>query len=122
MAFNCPCLPQRYHQLVPLQPSTDEKVPKDTIIQLCGPSVDLHPTLMKSSNHFCGPSSPNFGSSMLSSISDRFLTILSNSIIIFLISIMTSSRVIMFYFNGFTSNSNSCTANDRNRMIQISSQ
>ena len=29
---------------------------------------------------------------------------------------------IIFYFSGFTSNSNSCTANDSNRMIQISSQ
>ena len=27
-----------------------------------------------------------------------------------------------FYFSGFTANSNSCTANDRNRMIKISSQ
>ena len=27
-----------------------------------------------------------------------------------------------FYFNGFTSNFNSCTANDRNRRIQITSQ
>ena len=29
---------------------------------------------------------------------------------------------IIFYFSGFTSNSNSCTANDSNRMIQIASQ
>ena len=28
----------------------------------------------------------------------------------------------LFYFNGFPSNSNSWTANDRNRRIQISSQ
>ena len=27
-----------------------------------------------------------------------------------------------YFFNGFTSNSNSCTANDRNRMIQMSSK
>ena len=33
---NCPCVPQRYHQRlpVPVQSSTDEKGPKDTIIQL----------------------------------------------------------------------------------------
>ena len=34
----------------------------------------------------------------------------------------TSSFISIFYFNGFTTNSNSCTANDRNRRIQISSQ
>ena len=29
---------------------------------------------------------------------------------------------LVFYFNGFSSNSNSCTVNDKNRRIQISSQ